>query len=93
MKLDVIFANSDELYGIDKIPVDSAAISETAARQEASYGPHLSVLCLNAFLIPPSISWNPYLWAPFWSCRRPRQRAEEVRRKLTVTSLYSFVVS
>lgn len=51
-----------------------------AAALEALYGPHLSVLCLNAYLIPPSISWNPYLWAPFWSCKRPKERAEQIGR-------------
>ena len=45
---------------------------------DATYGPHLSILCLNAFLIPPFVSWNPYLWAPFWSCKRPNERAEQV---------------
>ncbi|OEH76050.1 endonuclease exonuclease phosphatase domain-containing protein [Cyclospora cayetanensis] len=44
------------------------------------YGPHISVLCLNAYLIPPIISWNPYLWAPFWSCKRPQARAEQIGR-------------
>ncbi|KAL8269873.1 hypothetical protein Esti_006205 [Eimeria stiedai] len=47
---------------------------------EALYGPHLSVLCLNAYLIPPLVSWNPYLWAPFWSCKRPQERAEQIGR-------------
>ncbi|KAL8435117.1 hypothetical protein Efla_006338 [Eimeria flavescens] len=46
----------------------------------ALYGPHLSVLCLNAYLIPPLVSWNPYLWAPFWSCKRPHERAEQIGR-------------
>ncbi|KAL8445664.1 hypothetical protein Emag_005043 [Eimeria magna] len=48
-----------------------------SAALEALYGPHLSVLCLNAYLIPPIVSWNPYLWAPFWSCKRPQERAEQ----------------
>ncbi|PHJ25159.1 endonuclease exonuclease phosphatase family protein [Cystoisospora suis] len=44
------------------------------------YGPHLRVLSLNAYLVPPSVSWNPYLWAAFWSCKRAHQRAEDIGR-------------
>nr|CEL69859.1 TPA: endonuclease/exonuclease/phosphatase domain-containing protein, putative [Neospora caninum Liverpool] len=58
----------------------SFGVSSTASSDasEGVYGPNLRILVLNAYLVPPSITWNPYLWAPFWSCKRPYQRAEDV---------------
>eukprot|EP00921_Rhytidocystis_pertsovi_P025543 GHVQ01041204.1.p1 GENE.GHVQ01041204.1~~GHVQ01041204.1.p1 ORF type:complete len:581 (-),score=116.43 GHVQ01041204.1:616-2358(-) len=38
----------------------------------------ISLLCLNCYLVPPSVSWNPYFWAPFWSCKRPGERAKKI---------------
>ncbi|ESS34988.1 endonuclease/exonuclease/phosphatase family protein [Toxoplasma gondii ARI] len=54
--------------------------SASADSSDGNYGPNLRILVLNAYLVPPSISWNPYLWAPFWSCKRPFQRAEDIGR-------------
>ncbi|PFH34158.1 endonuclease/exonuclease/phosphatase family protein [Besnoitia besnoiti] len=63
-------------------PLGSSSI-DSRGPSEALYGANLRILCLNAYLVPPSISWNPYLWAPFWSCKRPYQRAEEIGRLST----------